>query len=154
MPVDEKTLENEIKQMIAEIIEVEPEKITTDAKFVEDLGMDSMMALEILASIEKKYRVQIPEEKLTSITNLKATVDLAKELMEAKIRAMQHMFYMDVYSYIQMEYSLKIERLFTNSPISGDIVDLVNEYFWGGNTVQFTAGQIADLLRSKYLKNK
>ena len=77
-----------------------------------------------------------------------------KELREAKIRAMQHMFYMDVYSYIQMEYSLKIERLFTNSPIAGDLVDLVNEYFWGGNTVQFTAGQIADLLRSKYLKNK
>lgn len=77
-----------------------------------------------------------------------------KELMEAKIRAMQHMFYMDVYSYIQMEYSLKIERLFTNSPISGDLVDLINEYFWGGNTVQFTAGQVADLLRSKYLKKK
>ena len=75
-----------------------------------------------------------------------------KELREAKIRAMQHMFYMDVYSYIQMEYSIKIERLFTNSPISGDLVDLVNEYFWGGNTVQFTAGHVADLLRSKYLK--
>jgi len=73
-----------------------------------------------------------------------------QEIKEAKIRAMQHMFYMDVYSYIQMEYSLKIERLFTNSPISGDLVDLINEYFWGGNTVQFTAGQIADLLRSKY----
>lgn len=75
-----------------------------------------------------------------------------KELREAKIRAMQHMFYMDVYSYIQMEYNPKIGRLFTNSPISGDIVDLVNKYFWGGNTVQFTAGHIADLLRSKYLR--
>ena len=75
-----------------------------------------------------------------------------KELREAKIRAIQHMFYMDVYSYIQMEYSIKIERLFTNSPISGDLVDLINEYFWGGNTVQFTAGQVADLLRSKYLR--
>ena len=75
-----------------------------------------------------------------------------KELREAKIRAMQHMFYMDVYSYIQMEYSIKIERLFTNSPISGDLVDLVIEYFWSGNTVQFTAGQVADLLRSKYLR--
>lgn len=75
-----------------------------------------------------------------------------KEIAQAKIRAMQHIFYMDVYSYIQMEYSLKIERLFTNSPIAGDLVDLINEYFWGGNTVQFTAGQVADLLRSKYCK--
>ena len=75
-----------------------------------------------------------------------------KELMEAKIRATQHMFYMDVYSYIQMEYKPQIERLFTDSPIAGDLVDLINEYFWGGNTVQFTAGQVADLLKSKYLR--
>lgn len=79
--VDEKTLESEIKQMISEIIEAEPDKITPEASFVEDLGMDSMMALEILASIEKKYKIQIPEEKLTSITNLQATIDLAKDLM-------------------------------------------------------------------------
>ena len=75
-----------------------------------------------------------------------------QELREAKMRAMQHMFYEDVCIYMMEEYSPRTCRLFFDSPIAGDIVDLVNEYFWGGNTVQFTAGHIADLLKSKYKK--
>ena len=31
-----------------------------------------------------------------------------------------------------------------------NLVDLINEYYWGGNTVPFVAGQVADLLKSKY----
>ena len=77
-----------------------------------------------------------------------------RQLREAKVRAMQHLFYMDVYSYINDEYSPKISKLFTDSPISGDLVDLINDYFWGGNTVPFVARQVADLLKSKYKKKK
>lgn len=51
---DAVTLENELKEIVAKIVEVDPEKITPEARFVEDLGMDSMMALEILAAIEKR----------------------------------------------------------------------------------------------------
>ena len=78
------TLEKELKALIAEIIEVEEDKITLEASFVEDLGMDSMMALEILAATEKKYGLKIPEEYLTKITNLKQVVEVTKELMSKK----------------------------------------------------------------------
>ena len=71
---------------------------------------------------------------------------------EKNIQIMQHVFYMDVYSYLIKEYHPKVSKLFCNSPISGNIVDLVNQYFWGGNSVPFVAGQIADLLKSKYGK--
>ena len=64
-------LEKEIKSLIAEILETDEDKVTSDANFVEELGMDSMMALEILASIEKKYKIKIPEEYLTKVTSLK-----------------------------------------------------------------------------------
>lgn len=63
---------------------------------------------------------------------------------------MSHCFYMQVYSYISMEYKPKYARLFADSEDSLKIVDLVNSYFWGGNTAQFTAGQIVDLMKSKY----
>lgn len=46
-------LETEIRGLIAEIIEKDPAEILPDAKFFEDLGVDSMMALEIMAAIEK-----------------------------------------------------------------------------------------------------
>ena len=70
-----------MKGLIAEIVEVEPEKITPEANFVEDLGMDSMMALEILASIEKKYKLRIPEENLTKITNFSKVVELVNRFL-------------------------------------------------------------------------
>ena len=82
MAVDEKILEQELKELIAEIMEVEPEEVTSEANFVENLGMDSMTALEIMASIEKKYRIRIPEDDLKKIINLKQTVELAKNILE------------------------------------------------------------------------
>ena len=79
--IDKNFLEAEIKKMISEIAEIEPEKITKDANFVEDLGMDSMMALEVLASLEKKYNIKIPEDNLTKITSLNNVVVLLMQLL-------------------------------------------------------------------------
>ena len=78
-------LENELRSLIAEIIEKPPAAITLEAKFYEDLEVDSMMALEILAAIEKKYRIAIPEEKLAQLVTLKDTVAVAKEYLEKKV---------------------------------------------------------------------
>lgn len=80
--IDTKKLENELKAIIAEIVEIEPEKITPEANFVEDLGMDSMMALEILASLEKKYKLRIPEENLTKVTSLNKTIEIVKKFLK------------------------------------------------------------------------
>ena len=82
--MDEQQLEIEIRSIIAEIIEREPDEISPDAKFYEDLGVDSMMALEILAAIEKKYRIAIPEEKLAELITLRQTMKVAKEFLAKK----------------------------------------------------------------------
>ena len=79
--MQEQQLENEIRNIIAEIIEKKPEEVTPDAKFFEDLGVDSMMALEIMAAIEKKYKIAIPEEKLSQLTTLSETIRVAKEYL-------------------------------------------------------------------------
>ena len=79
-------VEQEIKGLIAEVLETPFDKITPDARFVEDLGMDSMMALEILAAIEKKYRITIPEENLTKISSLKEVSELVKKYKPKEIR--------------------------------------------------------------------
>jgi len=76
-------LEKELREIIAKIVEIDPDKITLEASFVEDLGMDSMMALEILAAMEKKYKIQVPEEKLGKLKNLKETINLTKEYLQA-----------------------------------------------------------------------
>lgn len=80
-PADSKSVEADVRNLVAEILETEPAEINGDARFVQDLGMDSMMALEILAGIEKKYRIVIPEEMLSKFVNLNTTVQIVKDLL-------------------------------------------------------------------------
>jgi len=75
-------LENNIRNIVAEILEIKPEKVGLDSKFVDELGMDSMMALEILASIEKKYKIKIPEENLVKVTSLRNLLDIVQLLIK------------------------------------------------------------------------
>ena len=75
-------VEQEVRELIADIIEMEPSKLEPDAHLVEDLGMDSMMALEILATMEKKFKIRIPEEDLPKITTLNHAIELAKKYVK------------------------------------------------------------------------
>lgn len=77
-------VEKDIRGIVAEVLETEPEEINGEANFVKDLGMDSMMALEILAAIEKKYRIVLPEDTLPKFTSLNQTVKIVKEVLNKK----------------------------------------------------------------------
>ena len=74
-------IKKEVKKMVSEISEVPESDITEEAQFAEDLGVDSMMALEIIASIEKKYKIVIPEEEIPSVRSLKNVYDLLDRVM-------------------------------------------------------------------------
>lgn len=60
----------ELRQMVAEVLELEPDELTDTADFVEEYGADSLRAIEILARIEKRYRVDIPQSELPQMQNL------------------------------------------------------------------------------------
>ena len=77
----ETEIKEELREMMAEIMESEPGDIGDDAQFVQDLGMDSMMALEVLASLEKKYKIVIPEEELLKFTTLNKTVEVVSNII-------------------------------------------------------------------------
>ena len=77
-------VEKDIRKLVAEILETDPEEIKVNAHFVKDLGMDSMMALEILAGIEKKYRIAIPEDALPKFTSLNKTAEIVKGILANK----------------------------------------------------------------------
>lgn len=76
------TLKEELRQIITEVTEVE--EIPEDVPFA-DLGIDSMMAIEIIADVENNYDVTISEDELAELTNLKAVYEKVKEkLAEAR----------------------------------------------------------------------
>lgn len=72
--------EEEIKKLVAEIIEVPIEKIEPETDLFTDLGVDSLKAIEIVAAFEKKYRIIIPEKDIPKIRNLRQIVEYTKNL--------------------------------------------------------------------------
>ena len=76
---------SEVRSLIAEIVEISEEEIDDNAVFGEDLDVDSLLALEIVASIEKKYRIQIPEEQLSRVKTVNDTIALAREYLGDKV---------------------------------------------------------------------
>jgi acyl carrier protein len=74
-------IKSTIREVIVEIgedMDIEEDKITDDAQFIEDMGFDSMALLEVLATMEKKFGVSIPESEfpnITTITKCAATVE-------------------------------------------------------------------------------
>ncbi|MBN3039686.1 MAG: acyl carrier protein [Candidatus Omnitrophica bacterium] len=74
-------IKQEVKSLVSDITEIPEADLAEDAKFTEDLGVDSMMALEIVASIEKKYKTPVPEEKIPNLQSLKDIYDLLEELL-------------------------------------------------------------------------
>ena len=80
--MDTMTLEQDVRLLIANILEMEPDKVDPEANLVEDLGMDSMMALEILATLEKKFKIKIPENDLPKIVTLQGAIELTKQYVK------------------------------------------------------------------------
>ncbi|MBI5873311.1 MAG: acyl carrier protein [Candidatus Omnitrophica bacterium] len=75
-------IKKEVLEIVSMVIEKEPKDIPLDAHLVQDIGADSMMALEILAALEKKYRIVIPEDKLkemTTVNKIISMVEIAKK---------------------------------------------------------------------------
>ena len=71
--------EEEVKKLIADITEVPVEKLTLDADFFRDLGIDSLKAIEIVAAFEKKYRIIIPEKDIPNVRNLRQVLEYIKK---------------------------------------------------------------------------
>ena len=61
---------NAVKRMIADVTERNPEEISDTALFQEDLGIDSLLAMELMVNMDKKYKIDIPEEEFQKIRNV------------------------------------------------------------------------------------
>ena len=62
----------ELRELVAEVLELEPEELSDTGDFQDDYGADSLRAIEVLARIDKMYKVEIPQAELPEMRNLKA----------------------------------------------------------------------------------
>jgi acyl carrier protein len=70
-----------IKRLIAQVIEREPEEIPDTASFREELGVDSLMAMEVMVAVDKKFHIDIPEEEFNAAANVDEAVATVKRYL-------------------------------------------------------------------------
>lgn len=70
---------NKIKEMIVDALGVDEEKVTMEASFKEDLGADSLDAVELIMSVEEEFDVEVDEE---FSQNLKVVSDIVNYIVD------------------------------------------------------------------------
>ena len=77
-------LKEELRALISEIAEVDT--IPDDTHF-KDLGIDSMMGVEIVAAIERQYQIKIPDDELKEVSTLNKSYEIVLAKLPEEKRA-------------------------------------------------------------------
>tara|TARA_B110001454_G_scaffold125474_1_gene117081 strand:- start:835 stop:1071 length:237 start_codon:yes stop_codon:yes gene_type:complete len=72
--MDTNTLEK-VKEIIVDKLAVDLKSITTDAKFIDDLGADSLDTVELIMQFEEDFDIEIPDEDAEKILSVNQAVD-------------------------------------------------------------------------------
>ncbi|KUJ65270.1 hypothetical protein ACZ90_48845 [Streptomyces albus subsp. albus] len=78
----EKSIEiGDLRELIADVLDITPDAVTEDAHFIEDLGVDSLLALELAVSLERTYEIKIESHEIVDVQRLRDV----HELMQRKL---------------------------------------------------------------------
>ena len=69
------SIEERVKNTIVESLNVDADKVTPDAGFVDDLDADSLDQVELILALEEEFDIQIPEEEAAKITKVGEAID-------------------------------------------------------------------------------
>ena len=67
-----------LKKIIAEVLNVDPDEITMETTFQDDLGADSLDVYQIIMGIEEEFDIEIPAEPAEQVTTVEAAVEMIK----------------------------------------------------------------------------
>jgi acyl carrier protein len=73
-----------VKSIIAEQLGVKPEEVTDQAKFVEDLGADSLDTVELVMALEEEFGIEIPDEDAEKMTTVGEAIKYIEEKISSK----------------------------------------------------------------------
>ena len=69
----------ELSRIISDVLGIDPDTITADSKFVDDLGADSLDLFQIVTDVEDALDIQIPEEMLEQIVTVEDALNAINE---------------------------------------------------------------------------
>lgn len=74
MSTNMSTVEERVRKIVAEQLGVKEDSLNNNAKFVEDLGADSLDTVELVMALEEEFETEIPDEKAEKITTIQEAI--------------------------------------------------------------------------------
>ncbi len=72
------SIEDQVRNIVAEQLGVKEEEVTAEASFVDDLGADSLDTVELVMALEEAFECEIPDEEAEKITTVQLAIDYIK----------------------------------------------------------------------------
>jgi acyl carrier protein len=73
------TIEERVKKVVVDQLEIKEEEATMEASFVDDLGADSLDTVELVMALEEEFDTEIPDEEAEKIRTIQQAVDYIKQ---------------------------------------------------------------------------
>lgn len=81
--MSDKTIEEKVKDIIVDQLGVNAEQVVLDAKFIEDLGADSLDTVELVMAFEEEFSIEVPDEEAEKLQTVRDVVTYVAEHSEA-----------------------------------------------------------------------
>jgi len=76
--------EQKFKEIIVDRLGVDPNEITPEASFIDDLGADSLDTVELVMAFEEEFDVEIPDEDAENLTSVGKAIEYLKKRLAEK----------------------------------------------------------------------
>jgi acyl carrier protein len=75
----DKPIEERVKDIIVEQLGVKPDQVTPAAKFIEDLGADSLDTVELVMALEEEFGIEVPDEQAEKLQSVGDVIKYVEE---------------------------------------------------------------------------
>lgn len=72
-------VEDQVKKIVVEHLGIDESKVTPDAKFIDDLGADSLDTVELVMAFEEKFDIEIPDDSAETILTVKDAINFIEK---------------------------------------------------------------------------
>jgi len=76
-------IENKVREIVCQQLDVEPDQVKLETSFVEDLGADSLAVVELVLALEEAFEIDIPDEDTEKLRTFKDAIDYIQSKMSA-----------------------------------------------------------------------
>ena len=77
--MSDKPIDQRVKDIVVEQLGVKPEQVTPQAKFIEDLGADSLDTVELVMALEEEIGIEVPDEQAEKLQSVGDVIKYVEE---------------------------------------------------------------------------